>query len=228
MSSAAEHPVDLVDAYRCLECGHVSDEEGPPLYECCQIFNRDGSADGESNRCPSCNKFGSKLADASCVQCEEGEVEPVQAVEVDGDLVAVDAGDDPGAMISEAVARRAEEKAAEAAREQGELDQQNAMRGRYEAAERKRAADLEVGDCFFAEDLNVNTPTGKRISIYAVTGVREKPWGLEGRIGVDTRCYSPRGEWWYSSLSWSAGPDEVFAIAVLTEVEAASLRESRS
>ncbi len=70
--------VERVEAGECESCGlSMWEEAGPALYECgsCgEVFNRDNSADGDSARCPQCNKFAAKIADESCPQCEEAEL----------------------------------------------------------------------------------------------------------------------------------------------------------
>ena len=55
-------------AFFCAGCEQII-EEPEPLYECGSCgttFVRSGSSDGSSNRCPDCNKFGSKQADTAC------------------------------------------------------------------------------------------------------------------------------------------------------------------
>lgn len=73
-----EERIEEVEAYKCLECGEIRDESGPVLYECTecgQKFSKDNGL-GMGNICPDCcNKFGSRVADESCVECETGEVE---------------------------------------------------------------------------------------------------------------------------------------------------------
>ena len=72
-------------AWRCASCGEEfrdggADQDQGPLYECGSCgatFSLAGSTDGESNRCPECNRFGRKLAELSCPACEDGELEPV-------------------------------------------------------------------------------------------------------------------------------------------------------
>lgn len=67
--------------WKCQECEHYDSDVGPALYECSscgEVFNRDNSADG-NHKCPSCGKFGAKRAPESCVECEQGEVEQVEA-----------------------------------------------------------------------------------------------------------------------------------------------------
>lgn len=76
--------LDVQDAFRCLECEHISTETmGEPLYECgsCSSrFTKSSSADGGSNRCPDCGAFAAKELDDVCVECEEGEPVPVEVV----------------------------------------------------------------------------------------------------------------------------------------------------
>lgn len=92
---------------------------GPPAYECGACGSQFTSEDG--NRCPDCNRFAAKLADASCPECEEpigGEHGDVEEREVyrsaDGETHdtadAAAAWDEPAA-----VAERQRESAASAA-----------------------------------------------------------------------------------------------------------------
>ena len=74
--------VQEVVAYKCQECEAISEEVGETLYECLSCgttFTKDNSADGVSHRCPDCNKFASKRADKSCIECSEGEVDDIGA-----------------------------------------------------------------------------------------------------------------------------------------------------
>jgi DNA-directed RNA polymerase subunit RPC12/RpoP len=72
-------------AWRCAGCDAEftdadADQGQGALYECGECgspFSRGNSADGDSNRCPECNHFGSKLAEFACPECNEGELEPV-------------------------------------------------------------------------------------------------------------------------------------------------------
>lgn len=70
--------------YQCAECeAFAEDESEEKKYECGSCgteFTRDNSADGDSNRCPDCNKFAGKLYDNTCPECEDGEQEPVECV----------------------------------------------------------------------------------------------------------------------------------------------------
>lgn len=60
---------ETITAYKCLKYDAISEETSKePLYECFNCgtkFNRANSAEGESHRCPTCGKFGSKLSDDS-------------------------------------------------------------------------------------------------------------------------------------------------------------------
>lgn len=77
-------PLEPIVAYKCDSCDELSETcEAESIYECgtCgSSFLRSNSSDGDSSRCPSCNKFSSKLADSACSQCQEGGVEEVSAV----------------------------------------------------------------------------------------------------------------------------------------------------
>lgn len=88
-----------VEVYYCPECSTLSRESGGPLYECDDCgsrFNRMGSADGHTHRCPDCSKFGRRVAQMSCAECDKGELEPIAAVECPTclELIATDDWDD--------------------------------------------------------------------------------------------------------------------------------------
>jgi DNA-directed RNA polymerase subunit RPC12/RpoP len=78
--------------YWCDECDryHTQEqaEEGGPLYECGNCgttFTRTNSAN-DNHQCPDCNKFGSKLADVSCPDGNETEMDEQVAYEIDNVL----------------------------------------------------------------------------------------------------------------------------------------------
>lgn len=149
----------IVTAYRCLSCEHVGDESAGSLYECSRcgtVFTQETSADGGSNRCPTDNIFGAKIADDACVECNEGEVEEIRAIEIDGELLPIDAdaeGDDD-TLIANALARREEEERKE--REKLELRAQEKERKRveFEAKPRVRADEVLPGDLLGYHDPN--------------------------------------------------------------------------
>lgn len=67
--------------YWCDSCEKGSEEAGPALYECggCgNVFNADAGGGPNGNRCEQCNKFAAKLANESCPECGENEVETVE------------------------------------------------------------------------------------------------------------------------------------------------------
>lgn len=74
----------ITKRFYCKECEEVKEEdELQPKYNCgsCgEEFTRENSADGDSNRCPSCNKFGAIECDNACDSCEN-EVEEVDVIE---------------------------------------------------------------------------------------------------------------------------------------------------
>ena len=53
--------------WRCPGCGEVlTDDDLEPLYECQDCgttFGRSDSADGDSHRCPDCNKFAARYGE---------------------------------------------------------------------------------------------------------------------------------------------------------------------
>lgn len=79
-------------AYWCDECErhHTQEEvtDSGPLYECGNcgtVFTRANSAN-DNHQCPDCNKFGSKLADFSCPEGNEDELDEQVAYEIEGTL----------------------------------------------------------------------------------------------------------------------------------------------
>jgi len=86
---------ETITAYKCQSCEELVREEavdpGNPLYECNNcgtVFSRNNSLNGESHQCPDCNKFASKIAEAACPECEEGDLDQIEAVEdEEGNLV---------------------------------------------------------------------------------------------------------------------------------------------
>ena len=73
-----------VKEFYCEKCGEVKDEgDLTTKYECSSCgseYTRENSADGDSNRCPDCNKFGTLQHENACDSCEE-EVLEVDVVE---------------------------------------------------------------------------------------------------------------------------------------------------
>lgn len=97
--------------FLCPSCDAVS-EEYVTIYECQQCgdsFTPENSADGDGNRCPSCNKFASKLTDRGCVECEREETEEIDGGACSGCGVLILATDlrqhvrreHPGAVVKE-------------------------------------------------------------------------------------------------------------------------------
>jgi DNA-directed RNA polymerase subunit RPC12/RpoP len=76
--------------YKCQDCRALTAMDGTdvePLYECNScgtMFVKSNSADGESHRCPVCNKFASKVTDTGCVDCGEGELEVIDGYVCEG------------------------------------------------------------------------------------------------------------------------------------------------
>lgn len=68
--------------------------EGPvTLYECGEcgtVFDRENSADGNSQKCPDCNKLAAKLTAHGCPDCQEEDgCKEVMAVDADGEWVVI-------------------------------------------------------------------------------------------------------------------------------------------
>lgn len=75
--------MDTITGYVCTACGHATDDPAGSLYECgnCgEQFNSDSSHNGR-HMCPNCYKFGAKIADHSCPECNGGEAEEAQIAE---------------------------------------------------------------------------------------------------------------------------------------------------
>jgi DNA-directed RNA polymerase subunit RPC12/RpoP len=73
--SRYEEEIDEEERYFCASCevGYEEDQT-ETVYECGSCgttFTRADSADGDSNRCPDCNKFGAKSGERACSECGE-------------------------------------------------------------------------------------------------------------------------------------------------------------
>lgn len=96
-----EHEVTLVfpiiDVYNCDGCDTVygdGDDGLEPVYECnsCgEVFTRSNSNNGNNHQCPQCLKFGAKLSDHGCTNCNQ-ETEMMDGVVCDecGESILVD------------------------------------------------------------------------------------------------------------------------------------------
>jgi predicted RNA-binding Zn-ribbon protein involved in translation (DUF1610 family) len=77
----------------CQSCEEVI-EDPVTLYECGEcgtIFSRENSADGNSHKCPDCNRFAAKLTAHGCPDCEEEDgCEQVMAVDADGEWIVIE------------------------------------------------------------------------------------------------------------------------------------------
>jgi len=65
--------------WECGSCGGTFDNErdAVALYECGECgtqFTQETSANGK-HQCPDCNRFGRKISDLGCPECNEGELE---------------------------------------------------------------------------------------------------------------------------------------------------------
>lgn len=72
-------PAATAPQYGCNTCAaeFETDEAAVPLYECgdCGVqFTTETSANGK-HQCPECFKFGSKVSDCGCPECNEGALE---------------------------------------------------------------------------------------------------------------------------------------------------------
>jgi hypothetical protein len=133
----------LVPALRCPDCTEIfpEDEELLAIYECCTEYTREGSADGESNRCPICNKFGSKTG-SYALPCGCGvPLEEIEAVEdEDGILVEIDAYIESGGATAAAINEKEEEE-----REQHEAERKAALKARTREVP---ITEVKVGEMF--------------------------------------------------------------------------------
>jgi hypothetical protein len=81
MPTATLEPMTFWVCDGCEEITADGDQDAVgPLYECADCgtrFARENSADGESHRCPDCNKFGRKISEYCCPDCGEDELKPV-------------------------------------------------------------------------------------------------------------------------------------------------------
>jgi DNA-directed RNA polymerase subunit RPC12/RpoP len=74
--------LETVTGYKCEACDMIkTDRLEVKLYrckECDELFNQDNSNNGK-HQCPECYKFGAKEDDYSCVECEKGPLEEMEA-----------------------------------------------------------------------------------------------------------------------------------------------------
>ena len=71
---------ETIPRLKCQNCEEVVEEDAGPLYECGDCgttFNRENSY-ANNHQCPDCHKFAAKIAEKSCPQCCEGELEEVE------------------------------------------------------------------------------------------------------------------------------------------------------
>jgi hypothetical protein len=81
--SIKEAADQMVTSFKCDGCEETFEDAtgAEPLYECQDCgdrFTRANSADAAGHRCPSCNKFGSKVSDMGCPSCGEGELQQAE------------------------------------------------------------------------------------------------------------------------------------------------------
>jgi hypothetical protein len=93
--SIQEAAVQTATPLKCDNCEETFEDEteAEPLYECQDCgdrFTQANSADGEGHRCPSCNKFGRKVADLGCPSCGEGELARTETQPEDPPSVVVE------------------------------------------------------------------------------------------------------------------------------------------
>ncbi len=193
---------EIITAYRCLECEQVSVEAADSaLYECSrcgEVFTRETSADGESNRCAQCNIFGGKLADLGCAECNAGEVEEVQAVEIDGELIVVEGDLSPEELIAQAHERHEAALAKEREDEALKAAETAQRAARFDGKPRVQVKDVLPGDLLGYHDPR---STWDEYPEYRVGRVYDKG---DGRIGLDP----PGG----MGLCFVCDPDDVFVL----------------
>ena len=89
----------LVKGWGCESCEFTiqdpaDNDDISPLYECGNCgttFNRANSAN-DNHQCPNCNKFGAKVAEYCCPDCESVELEEIDILVCGGcdEVVRVD------------------------------------------------------------------------------------------------------------------------------------------
>lgn len=199
---------EVIDAYRCLECGAITEESAGSLYECGRcgtIYTQEGSADGASNRCPTDNIFGAKLSDDGCPECGQGEMEQVRAVMLNGgnDLIVVE-GDEPDTvLIARARAQQAEYERQEAEAEATRQRLQEAKHDEFVALPKLKASEVLPGDLLVYHDpgSSWNQYPEYRVGRVSVEedAIRLAP---PGGMGINLRC----------------DPDEIFGLKERPEV----------
>jgi len=129
---------EKVDGYSCQSCDHTqTDEPESPLYECCTTYDRANSNDGESNRCPECNKFGARIADYACDECH-GEMEATTLYVCGCGKTYLTTDEVDACATEDAIPKRVKEKRAAEAKAKLDAD--------HEEYRRKELAQLsEVG-----------------------------------------------------------------------------------
>lgn len=89
--------LDARPVMACFGCGSIPDEP-TPTYECQSCgtaFNRNESADGDSARCPECNKFAAKSGNGACPHCDEPLEDGFSVDAIDGEPVLLPKGATP-------------------------------------------------------------------------------------------------------------------------------------
>lgn len=79
----------MTTLFECDECSALfTDDTAIKLYECSSCGEKfsEESGEGNGNICPSCHKFGAKLADEGCPACGESEGSAVETREVGGTM----------------------------------------------------------------------------------------------------------------------------------------------
>lgn len=103
-SPAAPQPEPIAPTAERFECDQCcarfeSDDDAVTLYECGECgtrFTQETSSNGSGHSCPGCNKFGAKVSDCGCPECNEGELQQI------GSDAAPAAGDATVPMVAPA------------------------------------------------------------------------------------------------------------------------------
>lgn len=195
------------EAKRCAECGTLCDDDtdGGPLYECGECGHRFNREAAGGNRCPECSRFGSRIADESCPECEAGELESSEAHQCTHCNTILDEADFPDHDCREEVAREQQAVAEREARESALEAERAPRRAEILALPlnvviqhfRQREDDepdgyvyfylCEVNDVRYGETDIRSTGRGRKQQTKALWRVGLHDWDWDGRTLLEAR-----------------------------------------
>jgi hypothetical protein len=206
--------VETIQAFHCPDCDALVEEDSieSGLYECGECgdaFTRENSADGESNRCPNCNKFAAKIADHGCPECGTAELEETEAVlDDDGELVSLDEWNESGGK-SRAELLEAEDQARQAAKDARTAEIES-------RCEMIPVTDVRVGDTFYERTVNGGWTYGTKVSAveahlepYVVEHVHR--W-VNGKEVVGSEQRPPKVTLWGDGMGRGYPPDALVLV----------------